>query len=491
MKTKKTKALRWVALGAALPALWACNSHPLQAPNPQPMRTFNNVFQETVNRDIDILFMIDNSLSMAPLQTKLATNFPIFMQVLNGLPNGLPNVHIGVVSSNMGSGSFEVPQCPLGGDQGIFQATPRGTCTATNLMGGATFISNVNGMANYTGSIESVFSCIAQLGDQGCGFEAPFGSVVRALGADGFAPPPENANFLRPNAFLSIILITNEDDCSVPDNSNLFDPGSRLVSDQFGPLASFRCNEYGHVCDGGAPSRTTAGPYTNCVSAEFPAIPVDQTRLKTVAETVMQIKSLKTDPNKILVAAIAGLPTPYSVDLVAPMVRDDPAMWPAIHHSCTQDTPTGQEYADPGVRLASFIQAFGRNGVYQTICAASFAPALQRIAEEIGKQLGPKCIEGALVQKNGRPDCTVIDHTFTQEGNPVDTAVPACADNNNTAPCWQLIDGNAMACTGQKVLSVMRDPNLPPQSDLNSSVSCSICIPGVVGPDMMPLPGCP
>src|SRR5262245_49842920 len=102
---------RWVALAAALPVIWACNSRQLEIPQSAPTRTFNNVFQETVNRDVDILFMIDNSRSMLPLQQKLLTNFPIFMQTLQALPMGLPNVHIAVVSSDMGAGANSVELC--------------------------------------------------------------------------------------------------------------------------------------------------------------------------------------------------------------------------------------------------------------------------------------------------------------------------------------------------------------------------------------------
>ncbi|HET6282337.1 MAG TPA: hypothetical protein VFH73_15330, partial [Polyangia bacterium] len=74
--------VRWAIIAAGLPLLWACNSRTLVAPDPRPSRTFNKVYQETINRDVDILFMIDNSQSMDKLQTKLATNFPTFM---NGL----------------------------------------------------------------------------------------------------------------------------------------------------------------------------------------------------------------------------------------------------------------------------------------------------------------------------------------------------------------------------------------------------------------------
>jgi hypothetical protein len=145
--------------------------------------------------------MIDNSLSMKPLQQKLVANFPVFMNVLKGLPGGLPSLHLAVVSSDLGAGPYsavDVPACRTGGDQGIFQSMPRGTsCGAASLNAGEHFIVNESGAQNYTGDISAVFSCIAALGDTGCGFEHQFASVLRALGADGVAAPADNAGFLR------------------------------------------------------------------------------------------------------------------------------------------------------------------------------------------------------------------------------------------------------------------------------------------------------
>src|SRR5512139_3843232 len=57
----------------------------------------------TVNRNIDLLFVIDDSGSMADKQMNLATNFPNFVNVLNTIDGGLPDIHMGVVSSDMGT----------------------------------------------------------------------------------------------------------------------------------------------------------------------------------------------------------------------------------------------------------------------------------------------------------------------------------------------------------------------------------------------------
>src|SRR5580704_10582205 len=98
------RAARWVALAAAVPALWACNNRSLEAPVPKPQQTYNDLFQQQINRKIDLLFMVDNSSSMLTLQTKMAAQFPVFTNVLKGLPGGLPDVHIAVISSSMGAG---------------------------------------------------------------------------------------------------------------------------------------------------------------------------------------------------------------------------------------------------------------------------------------------------------------------------------------------------------------------------------------------------
>jgi hypothetical protein len=487
------RTARWVALAAAIPALWACNARRLAKPEPAPEQTFNDLFQQAVNRNIDIVFMIDDSSSMTPLQKKLTMNFPVFMNVLKGLPGGLPNVHIGVVSSSMGAGrNPSVDHCPQGGDQGVFHVKPLGaTCATGVLNAGQNYIQNINGMANYMGDISDVFSCIAALGENGCGFEHQFESVLRALGADGAAAPPQNAMFLRPDAFLAIILITNEDDCSAPPDSDLFDSTSSMVSDPLGPLQSYRCNEFGHLCGGKAPPRTPANPPVDlsgtCDSAE-------DGRLLRVADVVTAMKHLKADPTKILVAAIAGPPTPYIVNVGPSQVKGDPSMWPYVQHSCMAADGT---YADPSIRIKKWIDAFGQNGVFEEICNDSFAPALTVIANEIGKKIGSPCVTGKVLDTTGAlwtgatvPDCAVVDHlTNPTNGVVVNTTLPPCmaGQNMGTTACWHL-DPGGITCPGASVMGFNR-PGAAVTTELNSSVSCSVLACPPAGQTPRP-PGC-
>src|SRR5262245_31127211 len=208
-------------------------------------------------RNVDVLFLIDDSSSMAAAQATLRQNFARFVAALRNSPGGLPGLHVAVVSSDMGAGDGSIASCDsTGGKQGIFQYTARGTCTNTTLAPGATYISRVNGVANFTApNISDVFTCIAALGEQGCGFEHQLAAVTRALGLDGASAPAENQGFVRPDALLAVIVVTNEDDCSAspgagPNNRiPLFDTTANTnMASQLGPPANFRCNEFGHIC---------------------------------------------------------------------------------------------------------------------------------------------------------------------------------------------------------------------------------------------------
>src|SRR6266516_4025975 len=61
------------------------------------------------NRDIDILFVIDDSPSMADKQANLVANFHRFVETLQTIEGGLPNVHIAVVTSDLGTKGADDP----------------------------------------------------------------------------------------------------------------------------------------------------------------------------------------------------------------------------------------------------------------------------------------------------------------------------------------------------------------------------------------------
>ena len=367
---------------------------------------------------LDILFMVDNSSSMAPLQAKMQAQIPAFINALANPTTGqLPQLHVAVISSSMGAGAWaNVNQCGSGShpgdDRGYFQQGPggagSGSCPMLNA--GATFLDTGDGLMtrpNFTGDIRDALKCTANLGDTGCGFESQFASTYYALyyARQTVALSPENGGFLRPDARLAIVMLTNEDDCSVAANSLLLDPAVNSVSDPagLGALASYRCNEFGHLCDGQAPPHNApaAGGVTlnNCVSAEnmgktdsFIVDPNGQPDptsghlWPTVRDFAEYIRAFKDNPNDIFVAAIAGPPTPYHVSPMVSVATSPSETVPVIDHSCSD--PIGGGFADPAVRIKQWVDTFGANGAFFPICAGDFQMTMIGIGAAIQSRLG-------------------------------------------------------------------------------------------------------
>jgi hypothetical protein len=319
---------------------------------------------------LDVLFVVDNSGSMGEEQASLAANFPQFMAVLRNIEGGLPDVHIGVISSNMGAGGFSVTGCGGVGDDGQLQATQRGLTACPTPTGAPFIIDSVNDdgtrTTNYTGALEDNFSCIAQLGTNGCGFEQHLASLERALDPTNTF----NAGFLRPDAYLAVVIIADEDDCSAT-NAAVFDPNDTSLTGTLGPLVSFRCTEFGITCDEGNIGRTAAS-YTGCRPRS------DSPYLTDPSAVADFLKGIKCDPNKLLVAGIIGNADPVVVGL-------DEQSRPRLQASCSS---SANGTADPAVRIDWLLKQFP-GSVTTSICNNDLSAALQTIAERLAGTVGP------------------------------------------------------------------------------------------------------
>src|SRR5262245_4718784 len=84
----------------------------------------------SINRNVDILFLIDDSSSMRLLQDNLIRNFPTFITRLQD-PPGFPTVQFPFPSQAWGRGDGPLPASTApAGKAGIFQQTPPEPCTA-------------------------------------------------------------------------------------------------------------------------------------------------------------------------------------------------------------------------------------------------------------------------------------------------------------------------------------------------------------------------
>ncbi len=324
---------------------------------------------------IDILFVIDNSNSMAEEQINLTANFSELLEVLTSPPDAdgdgvtdfpaAEDVRVGIVSTDLGVGSYSVPSCTAAGDRGVLVTTPRGgdaSCTDVSLPASAPWLSYALG--DDTVELGRRFSCLARLGTTGCGLEQQLESMHAALITQA-APGMPNADFLRDDSLLAIVFVTDEDDCSASDPT-VFDPARTA---DLGP--------YGVRC------------------ANHPEL------LHPIDRYVAALDGLRLDRrNGIVVGAITGVPTnPAGVDpltmdyealLADPSMQytEDPARPGQLLPAC--DRP-GSGFAIPARRVVELSRRFALrgDGLATSICEDDLSPAMRALGTLIGRRLCP------------------------------------------------------------------------------------------------------
>ncbi len=305
---------------------------------------------------VDVLFVIDDSAAMVPAQQDLLAAAPALIAAFEAAST---DYRLGVVSTDVSTGGFEIPNCDSLG--GVLQFAPQGACEAPP----DPWITS----SNVTDPAAS-FACIADLGDTGCGFEQPLEAVQLAL-SDAVNP-----GFIRPDAHLMIVLLTTEDDCSA-QNADLFDSAAT----QFGAFSSFRCFGYGIACDGVGPT------YTNCRT--MPA--GDGGVLYPISRYVSQLEGLKGDLSQVTLVAIAGPRAPVQTGVNA---QDMDIVMP----SCV----IADVEAQPGIRLGELLDA--TDGHFFSICNVNYDEAFGPLIDKVaggGCRTGYQCTpatEGSICE---------------------------------------------------------------------------------------------
>lgn len=267
--------------------------------------------------DVDLLFLIDDSGSMALAQGGLTSCFggvgaPIIFEQIDLDGDGIPDreavgdAHVGFISTDMGSGGYRQQTChePAAGDDGLLQRYPSGNVAGCD-ESYPLYLEWRSG--DDLGVLQQDFACLATLGTSGCGFEQHFASLRRALvdHANG-----ANRGFLRDDSMLAIVIQSDEDDGTVRP-----DPQSRRIFD---------------------PDATDLGP-TNLRAFLHPEL------LVPPDEIARQLAAVRSDPSHLVIGARVGVPVSSDTDcrLAPPADLDcllaEPSMAVAI-----DDSPQGK-----------------------------------------------------------------------------------------------------------------------------------------------------
>jgi hypothetical protein len=224
---------------------------------------------------VDLLLVVDDSGSMGEEQDMLATSlFTLLNSLVEPLPGSphpaLDNLRVAVVSTDMGlqwggnpfdpdndGWPYSTPPCSSVGDNGAFQTYPGGklidledgvipceesgeqcpigwTCEdvgsddigACAAPGGDgddqpcptpptsfTFTNSQNPNPNLAFQV----ACLCSLGTSGCGFEQQLEAPRRALTRQ------DQQTFVRDDALLAVMVVSDEEDCSIEDGPELFE----------------------------------------------------------------------------------------------------------------------------------------------------------------------------------------------------------------------------------------------------------------------------
>lgn len=460
---------------------------------------------------VDILFVIDDSPSMASKQLALQKRIERFLDPLLTGPRAY-SLHIGVVTSDLGANSFtdSTGSCVRGGSAtggGRLQrigAAADASCQA--IEGPFAFINYdaTQPLADGTArnnlppgqDLETTLRCMSAVGENGCGFEQSLEAAYRALRDTSIE---DNTGFLRADALLAVVWLTDEDDCSAPPSSDVFDPMPSTPPEEggggLGLLSSFRCTKFSIACGSPpalVPYAASGGPLLGCHDAD-PA----ENKLYPVSRYISFFTKpasqggVKLDPRDVMLFAIRGPEQPFETILGNPITQSV-CLGPLgqncqvlLRHSCIDPT-TPSLFGDPAVRLTQVVEAAK---TYRTasICADDYAVPIFDFASDIVRRLGGGCVELPFADPRN-PQCEVNDVTTLSNGTVATFAIARCDQNGNQKPCWQAATDPACTSvcarpgeTGQRfTITVDRDTPLLPNT--TTEIACHVIEP-TIGPD--------
>lgn len=479
----------------------ACLDHPLKPVDPHSQTQYSDSLPLSLNKDVDILFVIDNSGSMAQEQATLARNFERFIAELE--QDGVDaNYRIGVTTTDTGhidcgttapeAGALVLESCLdrpaefVRGAENHFTAACESICELAGLETTPTavlldesprsrpWIERIAGATNLPEGVSTTqaFECFGPQGVAGCGFESPLEAMRKALVRTSIEDQ-NSFGFVRPSALLAVVFVTDEEDCSArrgqpfdqiwdpdgdkslwgPDNLDEPLPGSEV------------CWNAGVTCEGGP------GIYDDCQPADKGVhgedVEPEHAVLYPVDEYVDVLQKVEDDKRRfdpgmeVLVAVLGGVPSGYSDGDAEIPFQDGTGASAEFQrdHGIGPGCASAAGEAVPPVRLRAFAEAFAvtdapgeppTRNLY-SVCDDDYSDALEQIANAIGRKLPPACMPVCVADTKPETDeldeqCTVRESWTDIHGKAHDDVLVKC----------EIVDGVATVPAGAEVCYTVR-----------------------------------
>jgi hypothetical protein len=416
------------------------------------------VIHEEPLRQLDLLFVVDDSASTATLGPKVASLARTAIENFEA-PDVRVDVRFAVTTTDNGNIMCDQVTSP---ERGAFVATScrqrlsdfvtpiadettscTESCSLDTLALPQPWIELERGQSNVPAGIATgdAAACLVPQGVAGCGFESPLASMKRALelARDPISP---QYGFLRDEAVLAIVIVTDEEDCSAAPQhqATAFGPDGNHVFWPF-PEAPFPtsavCWNAGVQCLGDPDHFDSCDPIDRGVDG-LPASGADAVMVP-VSEHIAFLQAIEDekkaiDPDaEVLVSVVAGVPLDYAstgvIDYAYGPDPDDPDSFQGtfgIGPGCTTDTFS----AVPPVRLREFASAFDRGGDNNliSVCHNDYTEALAPLfgfRDQIRPACVPICVADVDDSPGLQPDCTVHER-WSEDGAPQDVAIRMC-----------------------------------------------------------------
>lgn len=468
-----------------------CNQHPVKPAEYDGNSDDEVTVELEVNKNVDILFVIDNSGSMGEEQANLAANFDPFIKMLEE-KDVEANYRIAITTTDNGNprcggattpegGAFVLSSCLDRLDQFIFngaQPVNVQNIACTDICGldgdaleiqptitdedpnpkARPWLENIEGQTNLPEGVNTTeaFQCFGPQGVDGCGFESPLESMYKALART------QNSNeasygFLRRDALLAIVFVTDEVDCSAKPTSNelFMEPNPLWHDDEADWPSSAVCWNAGVECMGGP------GTYDDCYSVDRDMSgnltdDPEQAVLHPVSRYIDFVdaleqskKSLLGNDKEVIVTVISGVPGNGGEVVYADSPDADFMADFGIGPGCTSDDEGAAgtlQTAVPPVRMREFAEAFqneDRPNMF-SVCSDDYSPALEEVADAIRTQFEPACFPRCVEDLDPITD-GVQPNCFVKQRHPElpDVDVPEC---RLVGEEWVLPDAEVDAC---------------------------------------------
>ncbi|MCX4247817.1 VWA domain-containing protein [Paraliomyxa miuraensis] len=428
-----------------------------------------------INKDVDVLFVIDNSGSMTEEQAMLAAGIGAFFEVLER-PDVAANYRIAFTTTDDGNpwcsdttpeaGQLQLSSCRSRPEEFVFPdpvIDPVGDACSehcpeawaeietlpTTVWGDdqaapRPWMERIDGATNLPKGLSTVqaFQCLAPQGIVGCGFESPLEAMWKALRRSATDGDPAQG-FVRDDAILSVVIVTDEIDCSDNDAAeSMFLPeGNRVFwsdPDAEAPTSAV-CWNAGVLCEG-------LGTYDDCRSIDLDVdgneVAADDAEelaaLRPVSRYVQALQDLEnykqriTPDQEVLVSVIGGFASDGSVTYADAV--DDPTFQSDFGIGPGCESANGR--AVPPVRMRELAEAFAVGNARNlfSVCddGPSWSASLATIAQNIAAQIRPTCFPACVADFEPdtpdtlEPSCRFVQEAPQPDGSFEETVVLPC-----------------------------------------------------------------